>query len=422
MAGFFDAYFNPSMYGGSMPGLLSHLPEWQAQNMAPGPVQQSPMDAMAYYPGGLPQTAPQAQQPAQGQQAPVAAAPMVTPSVAPPPSMMSRLGEGIANNPAMLIGMGAGLMSGQGWGGALQGGLVGGQADIKNRATRQAQQAVYQALVQKGISHNEALAAASNPEVAKLILERVYAKPEPQQFHVAGETAFSFNPATGGVKSLGEVPKNVTLGPEQSLYRQSGGGLTPLVTGKSPEQSAESRKIAEGLGASYTDLQNKSQSAEKTLNTLDRLEKLSPLAFSGTGAEAKTKLGSFLSGYGVLGENVNKTVAASEQFKALSNELVMAANNGSLGAGVSNADVSFIQSRMPGIEQTKAGRDSLIEAGKKLAQRDKEVANLATEYRAKSGSMAGFNQYLADWANKNPMFPQAAAKPASSGWKILGVE
>jgi hypothetical protein len=93
--------------------------------------------------------------------------------VAGPPSaagsFLPGLGNGIANNSNLLIGLGAGLWSG-GLGRGIQEALTGGALDQKQRAANLAQQSTYAALKARGISEPDATAAALNPEMLRMII------------------------------------------------------------------------------------------------------------------------------------------------------------------------------------------------------------------------------------------------------------
>src|SRR5437660_12212001 len=84
-------------------------------------------------------------------------------------SFLPGLGNGIANNSNLLMGLGAGLWSG-GLGRGLQDALAGGALDQKQRAANLQQQSTYAALKARGISDSDATAAALNPEMLRMIV------------------------------------------------------------------------------------------------------------------------------------------------------------------------------------------------------------------------------------------------------------
>lgn len=51
---------------------------------------------------------------------------------------------------------------------------------------------------------------------------------------------------------------------------------------------------------------------------------------------------------------------------------------------LSDKDREFLESMVPGIEMDPAGRKMIVEARKKLIQRERDVARLAREYRKKA--------------------------------------
>src|SRR5262249_41931083 len=98
------------------------MPSFMSALGLPGPL--SVPQTMPRIPPALPQ-APAALS--------VPAAPIPTPAPNTPPSptgFLSRLSNGIAAHPNMLLAMGAALLSGRGFGGAFSGAMQGGQLDM----------------------------------------------------------------------------------------------------------------------------------------------------------------------------------------------------------------------------------------------------------------------------------------------------
>jgi hypothetical protein len=79
------------------------------------------------------------------------------------------LGNGIANNSNLLMGLGAGLWSG-GLGRGLADALAGTALDQKQRLTKLQQQSTYTALKARGIPDSDATAAALNPDMLRMII------------------------------------------------------------------------------------------------------------------------------------------------------------------------------------------------------------------------------------------------------------
>lgn len=209
-------------------------------------------------------------------------------------------------------------------------------------------------------------------------------------------------------------------------------GGRPVISQQSPQAIKEQEGVGGDLAAELKIINTKAAAATSRLGTLNRMSQLSPAAYEGAGAPALQLVRSFLTTMGLP----SGSVPAGEEFTALSNKMVLDANNGSLGTGVSNADVAFIKNMQPEISQTREGRQQLIETARQLAKRDQEVAKQAANYRRERGSMDGFQVYIQDWAEKNPMFkdvrPPSAnfgerfgaatdSRPGAPGIRIIGV-
>lgn len=208
-------------------------------------------------------------------------------------------------------------------------------------------------------------------------------------------------------------------------------GGRPIISQQSPQAIKEQEGVGGDLAAELKTINTKAAAATSRLGTLNRMSQLSPQAYEGAGAPALQLVRSFLTTLGLPAGSV----PAGEEFTALSNKMVLDANNGSLGTGVSNADVAFIKNMQPELSQTREGRMQLIETARALAKRDQEVAKQASNYRRQNGSMDGFQVYIQEWADKNPMFANArppaatfgerfgavADRPGSPGIRIIGV-
>jgi hypothetical protein len=97
-----------------------------------------------------------------------------TPAAAATPtasSPLSGLGNGIANNSNLLLGLGAGLWSG-GLGRGLQEAMAGSALDQKQRLANLQQQSTFAALKARGVSDSDATAAALNPDMLRMIVRQ----------------------------------------------------------------------------------------------------------------------------------------------------------------------------------------------------------------------------------------------------------
>lgn len=202
-------------------------------------------------------------------------------------------------------------------------------------------------------------------------------------------------------------------------------GATKINNSVSTGENEYAKKIAAGDAARFQELQKSGQNANGAIGTLNLMDNITrdPNFYSGSNAGLVTRGKQALAGLGITAPD---SAGPNELFDSLSNKMVLDASGGSLGAGVSNADVGFITNTVPALGKTPEGNRQLIDISRKVYQRKQEEAKMAREYAAKNGGRldSGFDDKLAEYAAKNPLFPQ---RPAASGnltgtgvkWKIL---
>jgi hypothetical protein len=83
-------------------------------------------------------------------------------------------------------------------------------------------------------------------------------------------------------------------------------------------------------------------------------------------------------------------LANTQQYNALVSKSILDSLGGSLGAGVSNADVAFIKSTVPKLEYSKEARQQLIDYMRKRASQNIDLYNRAREYGEKNNGLKGF--------------------------------
>lgn len=185
--------------------------------------------------------------------------------------------------------------------------------------------------------------------------------------------------------------------------------VTNIAAGEKEYDKALNKDLAEV----FLGYQKNGRNASGALNTLGYLENLtkSPDFYSGTGGEMVTKGKQALASMGITAPDSAKP---NEVFGALSNKLTLDAAGGSLGAQISNSDVKFLQAINPNLAATPEGNREIIGYHRKVYQRQQEVAKMARDYAAKNNGRidAGFDAKLADYAEKNPLFPQGSTQSA----------
>ena len=175
-------------------------------------------------------------------------------------------------------------------------------------------------------------------------------------------------------------------------------------------------EIAKLSAKDYQNLIGRAASANKELATISTLENLSDKAFSGAGAGALLQGAKVLKQLGVETEGLKET----EVYEKLANTLVLDKSQQMSGA-LSNADMTFLQNTVPSLNTSKEGRKLTFEISRKLAEREKQVARLATEFRRNNQGafdMGEFQAYLDEWKEANPLFEKEAAEQPAQGVEL----
>lgn len=195
-------------------------------------------------------------------------------------------------------------------------------------------------------------------------------------------------------------------------------GTTVTMGGKGNDAyEVEDAKSLVKLG---NDLQEQGRAGSSAVATLGQMRKMLAndqvyTGILGEQVQALQRAGQALG----LGDGVQDT----ETFNALSKKAALDAMGGSLGAGFSNADRSFVIEQVPNLGNTKEGNLQLIDIQEKIAQHKVKVAKFVTDYKkAHNGKLDGnFQGALAEWAEQNPVFTQTAPAGASDTAKSAGV-
>ena len=95
---------------------------------------------------------------------------------------------------------------------------------------------------------------------------------------------------------------------------------------------------------------------------------------------------------------------------------------------MSDKDREFLVASVPGLDKTPDGNRKLIQYMMLVEQRNIDVAKFANQYAQEHGGRIDndFFTALADWSEKNPLFPEADAPPppqnTTSGginWRVV---
>lgn len=204
-----------------------------------------------------------------------------------------------------------------------------------------------------------------------------------------------------------EGPQAQGAGPGRGV--QGGPGI--------PLQTEQSQAYATSRAKSYAEqapkLQQAGQDAAGSLRNLDALETLykDPNVAKGALAESFSGLKNLGASFGIDMKGLSSEQAA----EAITNKMALASRSTAEGGGMpgamSDADRKFLANMQPGLNKTPEGRAKIIDASRKVAQRQMEVANLARQYEQQNGQLdLGFDRALAEYAAQNQMFSQPPAK------------
>jgi hypothetical protein len=199
---------------------------------------------------------------------------------------------------------------------------------------------------------------------------------------------------------------------------QGGAGI-PL---ESEASSAYNKERAKGFADQAAKVQGSGMAAASSLRDLDQLETLyrDPNVAKGAIAENISGLKNLGASFGVDMKGLSSEQAA----QAITNKMALAsrstADGGGMPGAMSDADRNFLKNLQPDLSKSPEGRAKIIDAMRKTAQRQIDVARMANEYEQKNGRLdAGFDKVVRDYAAKNQMFTEAKK---GGGFRVIGVQ
>lgn len=213
-------------------------------------------------------------------------------------------------------------------------------------------------------------------------------------------TGAELNTATG---SGLPADKLYQIGSDGSVKQVGGAG--PSVTVQGPEKEY-AKKIGGAAADREIKIMDAGSNARATLRTISIQENLiqDPSFQSGTGQALFNNASQLMERLGI-GES---DIASQTAFQAFANKSVLDSLGGSLGTGVSNADVTFINNTVENLNNSGEGIRLLLALRRKLAERDILTANEMYKWKQRTGKQmldADWEMYIQEWAEQNPLFP-----------------
>lgn len=276
-----------------------------------------------------------------------------------------------------------------------------------------------------GYDRGHAMATRNN---RKSILESLATGPDGNLDIKSGVTQLIKSGDAEGALQIGQLnkvfaPETTDEIKEYNLYRRQGGdkpfndwkialkqaGATRINNTVQTGDNQYSKTLGEADAKGFIDLNKSGTTAGSKLNTITALDNLmkDPNFYSGFGGPTQLRAKQALASFGVANPDV---ASAQETFNALSQKFVLDLAGGSLGTGFSNADRDFLQGQVPNLQNTPDGNKRLIDYMRKVAQREQQVSQLARQYTQRNKGrfdQAGFNDFITQWAEQNPLFPSA---------------
>lgn len=238
------------------------------------------------------------------------------------------------------------------------------------------------------------------------------------------------NPAYAGPAELATPPGNMApqggMPPPMSAGAGRGTQGAPGIQGQSASDKEYATTRAKDYATFASGLQTSARAANGTLGNLSALEALykDPDVAKGGAAENISSLKNLAAS---TGADV-KGLGAEQAIQAITNKMALdarsTADGGGMPGAMSDADRTFLRSLTPNLSKTPEGRAQIIDAQRKTAQRNIEIARMANQYEQQNGRLdAGFDAQVAQYAASNPLFAgqKAAAPPSAPAFKIIKV-
>lgn len=174
-----------------------------------------------------------------------------------------------------------------------------------------------------------------------------------------------------------------------------------------PGLKKELEKRGEKFGEKYVKIADAADNALQTLDMYDLVEKgLNTDVRTGSFAETEQSLRKFAQYLGYEGDA--NAIAGGELVTAVQNRMALLMRNPESGMGMpgslSDKDIDFLKAAQIGMGTSGPGNRTLLEAYRRLEQRKIQLADWADEYTEKNGSLRGFNRYVKQKADENPLF------------------
>ena len=177
-------------------------------------------------------------------------------------------------------------------------------------------------------------------------------------------------------------------------------------------ETEQAKTIAKAEGENYNGYVKDAASARQNDNTLNRLDNLNEVAFSGIAAPAYKMAARLGNAIGIETEGLTET----ELFDSLSNQLVLGQTSKLTGV-LTDKDMDLLASTVPQLSQTKEGRKQLISIMKEINQATKDKARLAAKFRKENNGQfddMAFQEWLSEQPKEDRIAKIIGSKPEAT--------
>lgn len=221
---------------------------------------------------------------------------------------------------------------------------------------------------QQDFNKGAMLALSATPQGQKILGAYQEMQPEPVKPVKDPEKQRLFN-----------VYKQLPEGPDKEAFGRMIGAIakapqTQITVGG--EQSTFQKELGKGFAQDYLKLQKEGKDATRELTNIKAMEALSKRAFAGRLAGVEKEIKSIADYFGADVEGLSET----EALTALSNKLTADATKALSGA-LSEKELDFIQKSVPQLNQSREGRQLIMDIAKAAAKERKRKASYARKYR-----------------------------------------
>lgn len=246
--------------------------------------------------------------------------------------------------------------------------------------------------------------AEQNPQLAPLFevapeqaVQRAFPEPvKPKMGFAPNGQAVDMNALTPGANFAKQPDWKDPEYQAFQLKRAQAGASRVSVDNR--QENEFNKKIGAQFADNYNDILKGGQVAQGKYRDLQRFSSIIDKVPTGKLEPLKAEVGRLAASLGIKVDT--ETLGFQESLDAMSKQFALTLRNPGSGAGMpgalSDKDREFLEAMVPGLSKTPGGNRLIIEAFKRVAQRDMEVSKLAREYKARTGKFdEGFYEVLA---------------------------